>query len=368
MPGFMLNNRQVHVVLHLAGIGVPQDGSQLRIMPSAEPLMPDDPTFQHLIEQKIIEPRGNGYRVNRMFAMALKTCASPEEVISIGIDSKIHPGFAVVRRGQLWCECSVNKDGMVKVYFPLSRSTVLMMLVDALSGISEDEPSGFHFKGEAADAFTLVVAMRNLREYPIELKIENLQKAVARHALEPSHAAPFTAVTGTEPFEKLANDSKAVDIAIKNLVDNGHLIVSGDRIMPSEITAAVLSKSPEAGFSISKTLITESGPKKQTMLVIKAGNKKLIFRITFSDNGKPQYEWLEVNRKQLRLLVTAMLIPRKVVQEINVAFKEKIAMNKPPSTEISPTLQFCTNCGVKLRGGIRFCNNCGAETKGRVAE
>lgn len=364
----MLNNRQIHAVLHLAGIGVPQDGSPLWVMPSAKPLMPDDPAFQYLIEQKIIELKENGYRVNQMFAMALKTCANPEEVISIGIDSKIHPGFAVVRRGQLWCECSINKDGIVKMYFPLSRSTVLMMLTDALSGISEEaELLGFHFKGEAADAFTLVVAMRSLREYPVELKIENLRKAVARYALEPSFAAPFTAVTGAEPVEKLANDPYAVDTAINSLVDNGHLIVSGDRIMPSKITAAVLSKSPEAGFSISKTLITESGPKMQTMLVIKTGNRKLIFHIIFSDNGKPQYEWFEVNRKQLCMLVAAMIMPRKVVEGINAAFTEKTEVDKQQRAEIPPTLPFCTNCGARLKDNVRFCTGCGAKVKGRVA-
>jgi hypothetical protein len=366
----MLNNRQIHALLHLAGIGEPVNGSPLWLLPEPDKLMPDDPVFRYLIDQTIIEQMEDGYRVNGMFAAALLTCASPEEVISVGIDRKDHLGFAVARRGQLWCECTVNHDGVTKIYFPLSRSTVVMMFTDALTGSSpEDENSGFRFKGNAAEAFVLAATMRKIREYPVELRLEYLKKAVANDALNPAYAAPFTTVTGLEAIEKLAEGDQAIDSAIESLVKKGLLVISDGRIKPSEETELVLGQAPEAGFAVSRTLITENGPKTQQMLVIKAASHKLVFRVAEAGGKTPLYEWLEVDRTKLRLLITALMLPEDAVNSLNEALAAE-----EPAEDIRETVpervfrpSFCTSCGTPLKEGAAFCTQCGAKVK-RTAE
>jgi hypothetical protein len=370
MPGFMLNNRQMHALFHLANIGKPISGSPLWLLPEPDRLMPDDPAFQYLIDQSLIEKMEDGYRVNKMFAAALLTCAKPEEVISVGIDRKDHLGFAVVRRGQLWCECTVNHDGVTKIYFPLSRSTLVIMLTDALTGNSpEGEDSGFRFKGDAAEAFVLAAAMRELREYPVELRLGDLKKAVGEDALNPAYAAPFTSVTGLELIEKLAEGGEAIDKTIESLVNKGHLIVSDGRVKPSEKTELVLGQAPEAGFAVSRTVITGGGPKTQQMLVVKAGGHKLVFRLAESGGKTPLYEWVEVNRTKLRLLVAALTLPEDAVNSLSAALAAEEpaadAVETAPERAFRPS--FCTNCGAPLKEGATFCTQCGERLK-RIAE
>ncbi|MBN1369593.1 MAG: zinc ribbon domain-containing protein [Dehalococcoidaceae bacterium] len=359
----MLNNRQLHALLHLAGIGKPLAGSPLWLLPEPQKLMPDDPAFGYLIDRCLIEKAAGGYRVNKMFAAALLTCAKPEEVLSIGIDDKHHPGFALARRTNLWCECSINGDGTTKIFFPLSRSTLVMVLTDALTGSSSDEGYiGFTFRGSAAEAFVLGAVMRELREYPRRLKLAEVKRAVSSAALNPAYAAPFTSVTGPQEIELLARDPAAIDRALETLIDAGHLARDNGGIHPTEITAEVLGKNPEAGFALSRTLISENGPKTSRMLAIKAGPHRLVFRIANPMGSQLVYEWLEVDRMRLRLLVAAMIMPESVASELNMELSlEEAQPFVPHPTPTAPGPSFCSRCGAGLKDNARFCSRCGAK-------
>lgn len=330
MPGFILNSRQIRKVIDMIGLGEPVEGSPLQFLPQSKvPLHPDDPAFTELTDKHILElDEEDGWRVNKFFAVALKACVSPEEVISVGISQQGQPGICVARLGPLWCECTVSRD-WTKFYFPLTRSMVIFALTQALSGDApEQESTGFHFVGSAEDAFVMATVMRELREYPVSLSIDTLRHAVARAATVPGFSAPFTVFAGPDAIERLAKSPVAVEAAIKRLAAEGHLQVVDGNVEPSAAASAALGDDPVASFGVQRTEIGEKGPASQSMLVIRAGGRNLVFRTSYAGEKSPRFEWIEMNRQQLRSMVTATLLPAE-----DLALAMQKPSKEPPSAE-----------------------------------
>lgn len=379
MPVFLLNIEQIQTLLRIAKIENPKPESPL-YFPTVEQdqLHPDDPRFTILIEQKLIEETGNGYRINLLFATALKACAHPEEVISLGVQKPGQTGVSFVRMGKLWCECTVNRIGAAKFYFPLTRSMLILALIDSLSGKSSELPrTGFRFTGPAQDAFVLSLALQEIREYPVPFDLAEFSEKVKRAAVAPLQAAPFLMTAGPETLEPLASSSQAVDSVLRRLAEAGHLIFENGKGRPSTASIDALGSYPEAGFAITHTERKTTGPVSQSLTAIKSGSRIIVFRLLSQERKSPCYpcyEWAEVNRSQLRSMVAALILPSETLSHMmGIApsqKKDKKSISKAtaqvassPQTQIIDKTKgeraFCTHCGAKLRPALKFCPKCG---------
>ncbi len=355
MPGYIFDNDQIRALLAQAEIGDPGPGSPLKLLPeTGGPLHADDPRFSDLAAQCVLQRDGDDWRVNLLLRAVLGACAQPEEVISVGVDAESHPGYALVRRGELWSECTVGRDGATKLYFPLSRSTAILSLIGALSGDApEPPPSGFRFVGPAEDAFVLAAVLRAYREYPPDIAFSRLAGAVAEAAKMPAFAAAFTTVAGPEPIERLAASPEAVEASIGRLVVAKHLRNHSGTIRPSSVAEAVLGELPSARFGVTRTVMDDGRAASHNIQVTKIGDRKAVFRIRSADGRAPQFEWVEMNRQQIRAMIAALLLPEEAWQPEAAA--SSVDAPPRPATPVFPN----PDCGENLSAGMKFCTSCG---------
>lgn len=364
MPGFVFTADQIATLIEFSGLGEPIVGSPLFPQPAAaRPLHPNHPAFEKLIEMHAVEASGDGWRVNLLVGAALRASLEPQEVISVGTGQQPRPrGFAVVRREDFLAECTVDGYGNTKLYFPLSRSQLMLLIGDALTSAKpEPEPTGFRFVGPAEDAFTFAAAMRELRELPVPLTAESLVDTVQRTAGTPHFAAPFATTSGVAPIEALATSPPSIRAALERLISDGHLRVVDGALEPSAAAAAMLGEYPDRAFAVSRAVIGDDGSKTQSLTVSRVGGRTLVFRMHYPADGPALFEWAEVDRAQLRTLVTALLMTEEQFRlSTTGALGAEATSSTVAEQAISArTVSFCPACGSPVSEGDRFCAGCG---------
>lgn len=357
MPGFVLNDWHVGTLLSLAGIDPPVDGSPLRALRTyPRPIAPDEPDWGYLVDKKLVVPDGAGanagWRVNQVMAGVLRACAHPDDVVHIGIGDSTHPGLSIARRGGLVSECTISpRSGTTKLYFPLSRSAVLLSLIGALSGddaadvaAGAPKPSGFRFRGKAEDAFVLSAALRELRcGTPQPMSVPELKEAVQQYAQNAALTVGYAVMGHADVMEAMAGSTRKADAAIKRLVAAGHLKMVREKVKVAPVAEAVLTKWPTALFSITHVELRPGGAVSRVMQVMRVGGRTLVFRPLQHGGQAPEFEWAEATRRQLRALVSAMLLrddeleafvagkrltPAQVAAKAKVAKAAKVAAAK----------------------------------------
>jgi hypothetical protein len=317
MPGFILNAWHVGTLLSIAGIEPPSAGSPLSALPVyPRPIAPGEPDWGYLVDKKLVVQNGAGWRVNAVMAGVLRACAHPDDVVHVGVGDSENPGFAVVRRGALVSECTIARSGTTKLYFPLTRSAVMLSLLCALSGSDADDaaagapkPSGFRFRGKAEDAFVLGAALRELRSgTPQPMPVPALKAAVQRYAQDRQLTVGFAVFGLAEVMDSLASSTRKSDAAIKRLVTAGHLKMVREKVKVSPAAEAALTKWPTAIFSINHVELRPEGAVSRLMQVMRVGGRTLLFRPIQHAGHVPEFEWAEVSRRELRALVAATLL------------------------------------------------------------
>ena len=365
MPAYVLTHEQIRTALGMAGIEVGA-GSPLAALPEASrDLGPADAAFQKMAEGHLVEAvDGGNWRVNTLVKAVLLTCAQPEEVLSLRVTGPQQSGFAVCRRGPLLSECTVGAAGLVKLAFPLTRSSILLMLTSALSGDRpEPEPTGFRFQGRADDAFVLSLMLNEARRNSEGIAAGEIASRVARAVENPALTLPFVLVAGAEPLLALAGSRDAVDGAVGRLVMAGQARNEGGWLRPSAVALEALSSPPAAAFTISRTLTGPNGAASQALEVARCGERNIVFRSLRHAGERPLFEWSEVSRRQLRALVAATVMDERELAAMTSPEAAAAPAPAPePAAAPSPATDsiFCSSCGYTARPGQRFCRSCGA--------
>jgi hypothetical protein len=356
LPAYLLTHQQIQTALGMAGIEVGL-GSPLAVLPpSSRPLEPGEAAFQKMADGHLLEAQDGSWRVNILAKAVLLACARPEEVISLRVTGDQGQGFSTCRRGPLVSECSVGGPGLVKLAFPLTRSTIILMLTSALSNDRpEPPPTGFRFQGRAEDAFVLSLLLNEARADSEGLPAEQMADTVARAVENPSLTLPFVLVAGAEPLLTLARSRDAVEAAVGRLALRGHVRNEGGRLVPSAAALEALKSPPVAGFSVSRTLVGPNGPASHTLEVARSGERNIVFRLLRHEREEPLFEWSEVTKPQLRALVAATLMDEKELAAASAAPPTPPAPTTPPAGIEAA----CPNCGAETRAGQRFCRACG---------
>lgn len=360
MPAYVLTHEQVRTALVMTGIDVTM-GSPLAALPEASrTLGPSDAAFKKMAEGHLVEAAGDGsWRVNTLVKAVLFTCAQPEEVLALRVMGPQQSGFAVCRRGPLLSECTVGAAGLLKLAFPLTRSSIVLMLTSALSGDRpEPEPTGFRFQGRADDAFVLSLLLNEARANSEGIAAGEIADRVAGAVENPALTLPFVLVAGAEPLLTLAGSRDAVDAAIGRLAMAGQARNEGGWLRPSAVALEALSSPPVAGFTVSRTLVGPDGPASQALEVARCGERNIVFRSLRHGGEQPLFEWSEVSRRQLRALVAATVMDER---ELAAMTSREAAPAPAPEPAAAPAVEsiFCSNCGYAARPGQRFCRSCG---------
>jgi ribosomal protein S14 len=125
----------------------------------------------------------------------------------------------------------------------------------------------------------------------------------------------------------------------------------------------MLAEYPDKSFAVSRAVIVNAIVKTQTLNVSRVGGRTLVFRIRYPADGRPLFEWAEVDRAQLRTLVTALMMTEEQFR-LSTAAGEPAAeavADLPPDSTASPLVNFCPYCGSPSGEGFRFCRACGRE-------
>ena len=273
-----------------------------------------------MVDGHLLETQDGSWRVNTLVKAVLLACAQPEEVLALRVTGQQASGFSVCRRGPLLTECTVGGPGLVKLSFPLTRSSITLMLTSALSGDRpEPEPVGFRFQGRADDAFVLSLLLNQARANPEGLPAEQVADTVAGAVENPALTLPFVLVAGAEPLLALAGSRDAVEAAVGRLVMAGHARNEGGWLRPSSAALEALDSPPVAGFSVSRTLVGPDGPASQALEVARCGERNIVFRSLRHSGEQPLFEWSEVTRRQLRTLVAATVMDERELSGYGVA-------------------------------------------------
>ena len=365
MPGFLFTSDQVATLIEVGGLGGPTPGSPLYPQPpNAQALHPNHPGFTKLVEMHALEAKEDGWRINILLGAALRASLEPHEVISVGAGRQPRPrGFSVLRRDDFLAECTVDNYGNAKLYFPLSRSQLMLLIGDALTGTRpEPEPTGFRFVAPAEEAFVFGAALRELREFPVPLTVERLKEAVRRTASIPGFAAPFATTSGVVAIDALATSDQPVDAAIQRLLTEGHLRLVDGFLEPSPAASTMLGEYPDKSFAVSRSVMENGPPKIQTLNVSRVGGRSLVFRIRYPADGPPLFEWAEVTSSQLRTLVMAFLMTEEQFRLSTTGGQVGKAVADDPGQVAAPVaVNFCPYCGSRMGEGFRFCPTCGKE-------
>jgi zinc-ribbon domain len=368
LPAYVLTHEQMRTALNMAGIDV-GPGSPLAALPKASRFVqPPDGAFQKMADGHLLENQDGSWRVNTLVRAVLLACAQPEEVLALRVTSQLS-GFSVCRRGPLLTECTVGGPGLVKLSFPLTRSSITLMLTGALSGERpEAEPTGFRFQGRIDDAFVLSLLLNQARENSEGIAAGEIGGRVASAVENPALTLPFVLVASAEPLLALAGSQDAVEAAVGRLVMARHVRNDGGWLRPSSVALEALSSPPVAGFSVSRTLVGPDGPASQALEVARCGERNIVFRSLRHAGEQPLFEWSEMTRRQLRALVAATVMDERELGAMASAVpgpSESIASPSPePAVAAALGGAFCMNCGTQGKPGQRFCRNCGT----RLAE
>jgi hypothetical protein len=268
-------------------------------------------------------------------AGVLRACAQPDEVVTAGIGNLDIGGFSVIKKGDLVAECSVDRTGSTKIYFPIEPGAVLLSFVAALTGKGKDpNPSGFHFLGPPGDALVLSVALRELREDQTPLTDARLANAVARTIDSPKLSAAFTIAAGTDAIKALGQPAELAKV-IDRLIAAGHLIGTDEGSSAPEELQELLGEPPEATAGITRTVVANGTARSTTLSLMRVGGRKLVFRERHGSAG-PQFEWIEVNRKMLRGLIGALLAVPGADSEVDAANISPAALHAPSAEPPRP--------------------------------
>ncbi|MEZ5116738.1 MAG: hypothetical protein R2737_10760 [Candidatus Nanopelagicales bacterium] len=316
MPTFILTDWQVATLLAIGGVPEPRTGSPLRVVRAfPRPIAPGEPGWDLLERSGLVRPAGTGWRVSLPVRSVLFACAQPDEVIDLGVNDPTIPGFTICRRDNVVAECTVIADGTTRLSFPLTRTAAILTLVSGLSGDrSEPEPSGFRFRGTAAEAFVLASALRRLREDPTPMTLADLRSAVARDSHIAGYAMPFAIAAGPDAVLALVQDRHTVDAAISSLVQGGYLDLDLDTVRPSAIVEAALTGDATAVLGVGRTEYADGRAAHASMTATRVGDRTLAFRVITPTGQEPLFEWSEVDRATLRWLVLGMLLTREELE------------------------------------------------------
>lgn len=123
----------------------------------------------------------------------------------------------------------------------------------------------------------------------------------------------------------------------------------------------MLGEYPDKSFAVSRAVIENDRTKTQTLNVSRVGGRTLIFRIRYPADGPPLFEWAEVNRTQLRTLVTALLMTEAQLRLSTTEAPAAVSdADSPPASQV-PEVNFCPYCGSPAGEGFRYCPSCGKE-------
>jgi NADH pyrophosphatase NudC (nudix superfamily) len=150
---------------------------------------------------------------------------------------------------------------------------------------------------------------------------------------------------------------------LERLLSEGHLRLVDGALEPSAAAAAMLGEYPDKAFAISRAVIGEEGPKTQALTVSRVGGRTLVFRIRQPAGEPALFEWAEVDRVQLRTLVTALLMTEEQFRLSTMGATDAETVTSAVSEQAAParTINFCPACGSRVGEGFRFCAGCGTE-------
>ncbi len=217
--------------------------------------------------------------------------------------------------------------------------------------------------GPAEDAFVFATVMRELRELPVPLTVARLTETVQHTAGIPGFAAPFATSSGVAPIEALVTSPQSIHAALDRLLADGHLRMVDGALEPSAPASIMLGEYPDKSFAVSRAVISVDGTRTQTLTVSRVGGRTLVFRIRHPAAGPALFEWAEVDRTQLRALVTAMLMTEEQLRLSTGAESIADAKDGAVARHVAPprAINFCPSCGSRVSEGFRFCAACGAE-------
>lgn len=306
MPAFVLTPAQLHTLLAPTRV-TPRPGSPLAALAPAAALAPGDPEHAWLVDQRLIEATDGGWRVNLAVRAALLACAEPQEMLTLRTLGDDRAGFTICRHGQLLVECTVGRDDLVKLCFPLGRSTVVLALTSALSADRPEPPSsGFRFVGPPAEAFLLRIVLEAAGRGGVA--IDELPATVSAALDDPVLVLPFAVVAGRGALLPLVDERGALTAAVAGLARAGHVREAGGRLLPSDAALVALSGRAEAGFSVGSRRFGSGGYGDRVVQALRCGDRLLVLRVIAGDAGDPVIELAEVSRAQLRSIVGALAL------------------------------------------------------------
>lgn len=330
MPGFAFTEFQLVTLLAIEGIAA-APGSPLRMLPDLpRASVPGEPDFDQLLELGFVRAGEGQWVVNRALAAVLRAACSPDEVLDIAFSNLDLPGVTIVRQGDLRLECTVGPGAAVtKIYFPLTRDAVFARVMEMFSGTRPlDPPSGFHFVGSGDDVFALASALRRIRGDLRPCRVADLPTIVAADARQPALVAPIEAMVGLGTIASFAADGAAVARALNRLVAAGHLVVEGDLVTSSDAAATVLEAPLGPSIAISRAELEGGEVRRATMQVMRCGGHLLVFRRRTPAGAPVAFEWVEVDRVQLRMLVASYLV---APAELDAMLNLEAAASTPPA-------------------------------------
>ena len=305
MANLLLNKYQMRTLLDMAEL-TPAGWSPLIGLPSVpRGCAPGEPDFEDLMERGLVVRDGAfAWRLNHVGATVLAAVCVPEEIIGVKPNHSRIPGFAIVRLGELVCECTVEAStGDTKLVFPISRSAVILRFIQSLTNRSDEPTPMFSVDLDRNESFLLSVVARLEVTEVADLTLNQLYDA-ARTDLDDRVCMSALAAGGILPELTPASD---LGPALAGLERAGVVAHSGTRVGLTE-AAQILAEPARAAFTITRVEVHDGRPRRDGMLVTRHGDRTLVLRTTTDD--EPRVVWTEVTRAQLRALIAAFLLPR----------------------------------------------------------
>lgn len=305
MANLLLNKYQMRTLLDMTGL-TPAAWSPLAVLPAVpRGTAPGEPDFDDLVARGFVVADGPyAWRPNRVGTGWLAAACEPEEIIGVKPDHSRIPGFAIVRRGALVCECTVEaRTGDTKLVFPISRSAVILRFIQSLTK-RDDEPTPAFSADLSRDESFLLAVLARLEVTEVDGLTLNRLYDAARADLDDPVAMSALAAGGILPDLTSASDLGPV---LAGLERAGVVHRAGTKVALVE-AARLLTEPARAAFTITRVEVHDGVPRRDGLFVSRHGDRTLVLRAT--NDVDPHVVWTEVTRAQLRALIAAFLLPR----------------------------------------------------------
>lgn len=339
MANLLLNKYQMRTLLDMTEL-TPAAWSPLASLPDLpRGCAPGEPDFEDLVDKGLVARQGAyAWRPNRMAVAVLTVACTPEELIGVHPNHTRIPGFAIVRRRELVCECTVEgATGDTKLVFPISRNAVILRFIESLTKQDDEPPPTFSVDLDVDESFLFSVAARLEATAIVGVTLDELLTTARADLADPGALAPLAAA-GILPTLASTSDLGAV---LTRLERAGVLTVTGAHVALSE-PARVLTEPARAAFTITHVEVHDGVPRRDGMFVSRHGNRTLLLRTT--NDAAPRVVWTEVTRAQLRAMIAAFLLPREelaswvALQEgADRAAAEEVAPPRTVPRAVAPT-------------------------------